>query len=125
MRIAELSLNEFRVIASQDEVDAAAAHFATHHWLKLSGFLAPDLLRTVLDLIDRGSFEQRDDIHNDLLLAREETLMTGAAPHVLELVVNDDRLFQFVEKVARGGVPGCFKGRIYRFWPERGNFDEW
>jgi hypothetical protein len=89
--------------------------FHQHQSVRLPAFLEPALVDVVLRGIERGEFAERR--HEDF--AVEQTMRHHDCLDLLHFLVNDERLFRVVERLA-GSVPvRIFAGRIYRNLPAR------
>jgi hypothetical protein len=106
-----------------NDADLAALHrtFATQHCVRLSGFLAPEIVDQVHTQIERGTF--RDFVHGSI--ATELRLDEGVGTGLLHFLANEPRLFRLVESIA--GLAGIrsFGGRVYRRFPGGHHYDNW
>jgi len=113
-------------------VQAAAAdltllrdQFARHHYVRLHGFLEPQLLGFIQSEAGRKDF---DEIVNDELAQRARNLiLNGSISQGMfyVLLMNDRALFQLVEQITGCGPIGSFTGRLYRMMPHRGDYASW
>jgi hypothetical protein len=105
---------------SADLLDAAAS-FRERGYIKLSSFLGPSLLASILDAVDSATFYERE--HHGI--GKELCATPGPVTGVLELLMNDPTLFDVVRQVAGCPAIGCFRGRLYRLAPSTGHYDSW
>jgi 2OG-Fe(II) oxygenase superfamily len=111
------------VAASPGVIDALRAEFECHHFVRIANFLSRELLEIIQNKIDDGQFYER--IHTDIGLNRELCLDANAGVGALCLLINDSRLFQFVQRITGCQTIGCFEGRVYRVAAGCGHRDAW
>jgi hypothetical protein len=99
--------------------------FARHHYVRLHGFLEPQLLGFIQSEADRKAF---DEIVNDELEQRARNLiLNGSVSQGMfyALLMNDRALFELVEHITGCGPIGSFTGRLYRMVPYRADYASW
>jgi hypothetical protein len=95
--------------------------FADNHLVRLSGFIAPDLLAEFDRRVADATFTPR--VEDDVEL--EETLTDPVVEAMLLLPLNDPALFRAVDAITGCGHIGCFTGRIFRRRARRGHYYPW
>ena len=98
-------------------------HYHRHSWIRLPGFLSAELLEPVTQGIAAAQFQEFT--HPDIDSNKELQLGECAALKLLELVMNNVQLFQFLDRVTDCGHIGSFVGRVYRFDAQNGHHDAW
>jgi len=119
--LIQITRGRTTVTPSAQDLAAAAECFAAEGVLKLRGFLHPDLLNTVLDLVDRADFAPR--VHAGI--GTELCAASGVASGTLALLMNDPALRNAIAAVTASGPIGCFEGRLYRLVPGTDHYDSW
>lgn len=109
------------VVASDAELDAAAAAFGERGYLTLGSLLADSLLDAVRDALDRTDFYERE--HHGI--GQELCAVPGAVSGTLEFLFNDPVFTRVVSRITNVGPIGCFEGRVYRLAPHPGHYDSW
>lgn len=94
----------------EDELHRLTAAFASHHVVRLPGFLADDLLHTIDAGLSAAPFYTRVEDGHEI----EETTDAPTLIGLFTLVLNDARLFSLVDQLTGCGPIGCFTGRLYR-----------
>ena len=87
----------------------------------LPQFLEPNLLDSLRRQLDEADFVDRT--HEGI--GTELCLPPGPLSGILELLVNDQALFEVVEALTGCEAIGCFEGRVYRMVPGEGHYDSW
>lgn len=106
--------------ASEGELAAARAQFAGAHWLRLPGFVGPELLARLQRLLAASEFVRVDRHIGTELRPADKT-----ADVALCALLNNPALFRFVERLAGHGHVRSFIGRIYRRLPHPDYFHHW
>jgi len=103
------------------DVDALRETFDRQHCVKLPGFVEPQLLRQVHRLVAEAAFSEfvHDGIASELLMA------AGVCTGVLDFLVNDPRLFEFIRAITGCAPIRAFVGRVYRRCPGTDHHDSW
>ena len=113
-------------IAFDDDVERVARlreHYQRRDWIRLPGLISEALLERVMRGIAGAQFQ--DFTHPDIKSNKELQLGDCAALKLLELVMNNAQLFQFLNRITDCGHIGSFVGRIYRFDSQNGHHDAW
>jgi 2-oxoglutarate-Fe(II)-dependent oxygenase superfamily protein len=108
---------------SAPETEALRSQFERQHYLRLPGFLQPEILDLIQGYVDRGEFFER--VHNGIGSNRELCMEGNAAFGALLLCVNDETLFQVIQAVTQCPPVRCFEGRVYRVRAGRWHHDSW
>jgi len=119
--VLQLARHATLITSTPAELAAATEQFAACSYVKLPGFVEPELLRMLMLLLDRTPFHGR--IHDGI--GSEVCAESGAATGALELMMNDPALAAFVSELTGCGPIGCYEGRIYRLSPAAGHYDSW
>jgi hypothetical protein len=109
------------VSAAPEDIARLRDEFEARHCVLLPSFLQGDLLRQLVEAVDRGPFTSF--VHEGI--GEEVCLDDPATLGLLTLVTNERRLFQAMEDLTGCGRIGCFEGRVYRMDPARGHYDSW
>ena len=99
------------------------AQFEQCHYFLLPRLIEPGLLDLIQQQIDRGEFRER--VHERIDSNKELCLTESAAFGALLFLMNDERLFQFVQDITKCDRIHSFDGRVYRVNPGDGHHDSW
>ena len=108
---------------SANERAALRARFEAQHYVQVSNFLEPGLLRFLNQQIERGKFYER--VHEGIGSNKELCMAGNTAVGALLLVLNDEKLFRLIQDITQCRRIECFEGRIYRVYPNQGHHDSW
>ena len=103
------------------DVGALRDTFNRQHCVKLPGFIEAPLLRQVHRLVASAAFAEF--VHEGI--ASELQMTAGVCTGVLDFLVNDPRLFEFVRAVTGCAPIRAFVGRVYRRCPGTAHHDSW
>ena len=120
-----IQLSHSAAVLHVDErgVETLAQHFRETGWLRLPLLFEAPLLERVMRWLDEGDF--REVTHDDMGGDTELVLQDCVASRSLELLHNNETLFQLLEEVTDCGRIGSFVGRTYRFLPNSGHGYAW
>lgn len=119
-----ISRSEAMVDAAEADIDALRAQFDRHHWVKLRGALAPELLFDVQARLAKAEFVERR--HPGVTPpSLDLSMVPSALSGLLELVFNDASIFALVERITGCGAIARFGGFVYRLTPAHGHQHEW
>lgn|SRR5574341_318550 len=121
--LVQITKSGLRVSASHEHLGELRDHFEWHHYTRLPEFLDTATLTFVQEAVERGEFYERS--HPGIKSNKELCMKQNAAYGALLLFMNDERLFQIIERVTGCAPIGCFEGRVYRFAPGLGHHDAW
>lgn len=110
-----------QVEAAGPALDALRRRFDERHCIRLEGFVAPGLLRTIHRLLAAAPFYDRS--HDGI--GEELCLSPGPLSAGMEFLWNSPALFELVDRLTGCGPFGCFEGRVYRMTPSVGHYDSW
>lgn len=113
------------VSASPRDLDHLRERFEREHCVRLPQFLEPGLCRFIQSEIDRAQFHER--VYEDMEpVLRDLTMTTNVADGMLDLLLmNDAKLFEFIQCVTGSGPIGSFAGRVYRLIPGQHHYEAW
>ena len=114
LRVGKKSVD---IVGSPVDIEAAREELDRRHCIKLSGFVAPDLL----DEIRTGLLDAPFRHNVDPTRSVSATLVEGALFMRLLLMANDDRVRGIISSLAGIPLPG-FYGRFYRRLPGDTNY---
>jgi hypothetical protein len=103
------------------DADALRDAFDRQHCVKLPGFIEPQLLRQVHRLVAEAEF--REFVHEGI--ASELLMSAGVCTGLLDFLVNDPRLFEFIRAITACPPIRAFVGRVYRRCPGTDHHDSW
>ena len=106
----QLARSGLVVDAGDAELASIADEFARCHVVRLPAFMSPDLLRLLSARLRDAAFRPR--IEDGLEV--EETLEDASLTALCHFLLNDPRLLELVERIARSGPLSDFLGRVYR-----------
>jgi hypothetical protein len=110
----------FSCDVSASQLRSAREDFEQHDFLRLQGFIEPELLRVLQRSVRIASFKGRAyDVGRDL------TLSDSPVTNVVNVMMNDPKLFRVVRRVTGCGPIGCFMGRLYRMVEQQGQAFKW
>ena len=99
------------------DLDRLKNEYNKNHWIKLSKFLHPELLKFIQFRIEQAEFQEK--CYADLGLdSREQRLNDETAVSTLEFLLNNQELFKVIERITGCSKIGCFAGRVYRLNPK-------
>jgi hypothetical protein len=104
-----------------DDVAALRDTFDRQHCVKLTGFIEPRLLQQIHRLVAAATFAEF--VHEGI--ASELQMSAGVCTGVLDFLVNDPRLFAFIQAVTACAPIRAFIGRVYRRCPGTDHHDSW
>jgi hypothetical protein len=91
------------------ELTALSRQFERNHFVRLPGFIDPELLATIRSRLDGAAFSRRVENGVEVELTLEEP-----APLAIAMVtLNDPALFTVIDRITQCGPIGCFSGRMY------------
>jgi predicted 2-oxoglutarate/Fe(II)-dependent dioxygenase YbiX len=105
-----------------DPADLLRRHdeFARQHWVRLPALLHPDVLRPVLDDLDRGDWaEVSEEFYT------EAQPPDGPAVHLLRFLTNSPRFLEAAHAITGCGPFTWFDGRVYRMAAAGSHHDDW
>ena len=95
--------------------------FESRGFLKLPALVAPTLVASLVDELDRTVFYERTHAGIGVELCATPGRVTGA----LEFLMNDSPLLEAISEITGCGRIGCFEGRVYRLVPGTRHYDSW
>ena len=95
--------------------------FESRGFLKLPALVAPTLVASLVDELDRTVFYERTHAGIGVELCATPGRVTGA----LEFLMNDSPLLEAISEITGCGRIGCFEGRVYRLVPGTRHHDSW
>jgi hypothetical protein len=108
-------------LADDAALAALSEDFAARNAVRLPGFIDEPLLHHVQAQLRGENFVSRT--HEGI--GHELCLDCDAVTGLLEFLMNDKRLFEFVDRVTGCGSIRCFDGRMYRMEPVEAHYDSW
>lgn len=100
------------------------AHFAAHHWVRLTSLLDRDFLLDVQERIASATFTER--IHEGVVPPSIDLCMEpDSTCALLELVFNDPGVWDAVERISGCASIARFVGFVYRLTPQTGHHHNW
>ena len=111
------------LLTQSTSIAALREAFERQHYLRLPGFLAPEVLALVEPQLSTAEFFERID--DGAAATRELCMNTNSALGALLLLVNDEKLFELIQAITACPRINCFEGRIYKFVGDAGHFHRW
>src|ERR687892_629083 len=109
---------------SDEEFAALRREFDARHYIRIMGFLAPDLLRWARDRLQTAPFVWQ--VHeNTNPPARNLQLADATLQGTLRALLNDTRLFTAVERLTGCAPIGCCWTHVYSLDATPGSYDAW
>lgn len=105
------------------ETNALSSQFDRQHYLRLPGFLQPEILELIQRHVDKGDFAER--VHGGIGSNKELCMEANTGSGALLVSVNDEKLFQLIHEVTQCPPIRCFDGRVYRVYAGQGHHDSW
>ena len=101
----------------EGDLDRLKNEYDKNHWVKFPKFLQPELLKFIQSRIEQAEFQEKcyANLGSD---SREQRLNDETAVSTLEFLLNDEKLFEIIEKITGCKKIGCFAGRVYRLGPK-------
>ena len=120
-----LQINRFDTVlkASEEDLARKQAEFDQKHCVIFPKLLAPDLLQSVLQGIDQAEFNLTENVNmiaKDIHIGQEYP-----TNYLLNFLMNNETLFNTVQRVTRCSQFGMYQGRIYRMMPTHDHYDTW
>jgi len=103
------------------DLAALKEHYQDNDFARLPGFLAPDFLREIQAELRAAPFIHK--VHRGI--GEELVCWDSKSGDKLQFVMNDPRLFAWINQITGCGYIGCFLGRIYRMSPGKAHHDSW
>lgn len=110
-----------RFVGNATDIERAQEDFKNKHCVVLKNFLEASLLEDIRRRLDGGSFSPRVDEG----IATELCLDDPLPLSLLNLLLNNQELFDFIQNLTGCGRIGCFRGRCYLFHAKFGHYDSW
>ena len=98
--------------------------FNKHHFIKLSNFLEPELLHCIQEGIEKAGFNEGRYMVEDGYAA-DYRLKDKSMDNLLRFLINDENLFQLIQKITNCSKIGSFNGETYRMNPDKNHYDNW
>ena len=111
-------------VAPRGEISRARGTFARRHGVRLPGLVAPALAAHFRDAIASAPFVERVDAEIDPPV-HALGLADDALHDELIFLLNDQRFFDVVERLAGRGRIGCYSGTVRTHVPGAGHHDTW
>lgn len=112
------------VNARPADIAGLRSHFDEHHWVRLPRVLHPDLLRDVQERLARAEFIEK--VHEGVNPpSRDLCMVPNTLAGLLELVFNDEAVFDVVQRVTGCEEIARFGGFIYRLTAASGQEHHW
>jgi hypothetical protein len=112
------------VTAADAEIAGLRSHFDEHHWVRLPRVMHPGFLRDVQERLARAEFIEKAHAGVDPP-SRDLCMVPNALAGLLELVFNDESVFDLVERVTGCEEIARFGGFIYRLTAVCGQEHHW
>jgi hypothetical protein len=115
------------IVSDPEKLDSLREEFNRRHAVVLEGFLGPDVLEYLHARIGTARLETRSDYDGaGREFAREHAVdKHDVSMHLISVLLNDQKLFQILERIAACPVIGYFEGRIYVMASDSGHYDTW
>ena len=121
-----IQLTQTAVHASPDDIRKLAEEFEETGCARLPGFLAPPILKPMLDWLGEARFEVRYEVHDGSVFGTTLSVPeTERSLFLLHFILNRAELFKAVEQVARCPEIGNFRGRLHRTTAETNQHIDW
>jgi hypothetical protein len=115
-----IELNRYG-LACQDDLSGVKSEFSERHVVRLPQLLDSDLTCRISQYIERVSWTPYE--HPGI--GRELKLDSGAAPALLNFVVNTREFLSAIELITQCSPVRIFSGRVYRMTPGTDDYDTW
>lgn len=119
----QVTRHGMEVFSSAEVLENLRGQFARNHYCLLPGLLEAQLLDLIQQQIERGEFRER--IHEGIDSNKELCLTANPGLGGLLFLMNDEKLFKFIQDITRCDRIGCFEGRVYRVNPGPEHHDSW
>ena len=121
-----ICITKFETLFSgtEDDLQNLKNQFDKNHYVRLPGLLESGLLKFIQNKLDKDKFlEDRYKVGDDSAVGYrfEDENTLG----LLLFLINDEKLFHFVQKITSCKKIGCFTGRVYSKIPDLGQYDSW
>src|SRR5258708_3418915 len=116
-----LTKHEPEITTDNGAIEELRTQFASRSFVSLRQFIAPDLLELLSNNIEKSGFERLEHERVGAELGTPD-LKTSA---MLMVLLNNAKLFEFVQTITDCGPIGSFIGRVYRYLPDEDHYDEW
>ncbi|MBI3589987.1 MAG: 2OG-Fe(II) oxygenase [Candidatus Melainabacteria bacterium] len=121
-----VKLTKSGILISEIESDfeILRSEFSENHCLKLKRFLEPNLLSLIQNCLRKEKFlEDKYKVGDDEAVGYkfEDEKILG----FLHFLMNDEKLFKFIEQITGCKKIGCFTGRVYSKIPDKEQYDKW
>ena len=95
--------------------------FRQNHFILLRNLIQADLLEELYSAISKADWQER--IHDGIGV--EVCLNDPGTVGLMNFLLNDPDLFQWIQRITGCETIGCFQGRAYRMTPNSGHYDSW
>ncbi|MGI9066675.1 MAG: 2OG-Fe(II) oxygenase [Pyrinomonadaceae bacterium] len=110
-----------RFFGTATDLERVQEEYKQNHCVVIRHFLEEGLLADIRGRMDFASFSPRVDEGIATELCLEDPLTLS----ILTLVLNNQELFDFTQKITGCGRIGSFSGRAYLFHAKFGHYDSW
>ena len=121
MKTVQLTKAGTLLSASKAQIRQMRAQFKEKHCLCFPEFLEPSLLKSVQREINRAQFRTKKHAVSGVELGMKE----NEAMRLLQFILNEPPLFNFLEKVTGCKPVNFFLGRIYSMLPGGSHYHDW
>ena len=119
--VLELTRTGPRISGDESEWVRLREEFLRMPCLHFRGVLRADLMQVIARELRGAGF--CDLTHQGI--GTEQVMEESPLWHQLNFLMNDSRLYQFIERITGCESIGCFQGRVYRVAPGAGHHDDW
>jgi len=106
---------------SGQELADLQRQFQENHFVRLPNLIDRALLEELYSQITTAHWENR--VHDGIGI--EVCLKDAGLVALMNFLLNDQELFQIIQKITGCQTIGCFQGRVYRMIPSAGHYDSW
>ena len=110
--------------ATEDDLSYMHNIFKKQNCIRLHNFLEPELLQFLQKKIKQSAFYE-DKYKMDSATAVDYRLKDKTIDSLLRFLMNDERLFDFIEKLTGCNKIGLFQGAVFSLVPGYGHYDSW
>src|ERR1043166_8694931 len=106
---------------SNENLNDVRQSFKLNHFIRFPDLVSPEILEELHSQILETSWEER--IHDGIGV--EVCLNDPGIAGLLNFLLNDQELFDLIEKITMCQPIGNFAGRVYRMASNSGHYDSW
>ena len=125
-KISMIQVTQTAVLADRDNIPALADEFERNGVARFQGFLAPSVLKLLLNAVNAAEFVVKNEVHEGRVFGTTLFVpLTDPAMILLHFILNRPALFEVVERIVGCPKLANFTGRLHRTSAESNQHIDW